>query len=112
MIKGIGCDIVSFETLNNTILSFPTFISHNYSKQEYKEYVNRGNDISFLAKRWAGKEAVIKAINDFDVAPKDIEILNDEFGKPYVLVKGFRRFDILISLSSDGDYAVAYVTLL
>ena len=79
-------------------------------KQKYQHY----------AARFAAKEAVFKAIshqleNKFSIAWKDIEITNDENGRPNVEVLGINTTDINnidISLSHCKEYAVANVTIL
>ena len=68
------------------------------------------------AVRFAAKEAVSKAvgtgIRGFSVL--DIEILNDELGKPYVILhnkkkKKMEGYAIQISLSHSREYAVSTV---
>jgi holo-[acyl-carrier protein] synthase len=44
------------------------------------------------------KEAVIKVFNK-KLSFKDIKILNDSSGKPYVVIKGKKRGDVCISVS-------------
>ena len=79
-------------------------------KQKYQHY----------AGRFAAKEAVFKAIstklNDkYAITWKDIEIIDDKEGKPYVHLYGideniFESIDI--SISHCKEYAIAYVVAL
>ncbi len=99
MIKGIGVDIVKLSRIKISNLSF-------LSKAEIKIFnsISDANKISFLAGRWAAKEAIFKA---WDKAPNDfrkIEIFNDKNGKPYLKDKN----NILISISHGQDYAIAF----
>lgn len=71
-----------------------------------------------IAANFAGKEALIKAMGRL-LGWKEIEVLRDGDGRPYILLsgrtkalleeRGLRR--IHISLSHDGDYAIAFVVL-
>ena len=72
------------------------------------------------AARFSAKEAVFKAISDelenkFQISWKDIEILNDEKGRPYVNIlnnKIQNIEDIDISLSHCKQYAIANVVVI
>ena len=66
-----------------------------------------------LAGRYAGKEALIKAVNDLqgkNYRFSDIEIINDSQGIPRVFTRSKELKDILmkISLSHSKDYAIAF----
>ncbi len=65
--------------------------------------------LRFLMGRYAAKEAFLKANGKglFEISFTDIEILNDESGAPHIYYQGKEEFDV--SLSHDGDYAVAIV---
>lgn len=66
------------------------------------------------AARFAAKEAVFKAISvmipdKYGINWKDIEILNDDTGKPYVniLNHDIKSEDVDVSISHCREYAVA-----
>lgn len=74
------------------------------------------------AARFAAKEAVTKAFGtgiSKGIEFKDVEILNDESGKPYVVLKGraeevFKEIGgqaISLSVSHCHQYAVAYAII-
>ena len=75
------------------------------NKQKYQHY----------AARFAGKEAIFKAIsaklkNKYDIEWKQIEITNDEFGRPFAIIKHevFSEIDnIDVSLSHCKEFATA-----
>ena len=81
--------------------------------------------ISFYAKRFAAKEALSKALGTGirkGINFKDIEIVNDNFGKPSIKLKGStrnflkkkiktRRYLIYLSLSDDTPWAQATVII-
>ncbi len=102
----IGIDLVYIPRLKKTIAMFPQFIRHVYTPQE----LDISQNIYFLATRFCAKEAIMKATNlkyDF----KDIEILKDQDGKPVARIIGNNSLVINLSLSYDGEYAIAYVLI-
>lgn len=58
---------------------------------------------TFLASRWACKEAIFKATQDIHFT--DYSILNEKSGKPYVA----DHPEMKVSISHDGDFVVAIV---
>ena len=71
--------------------------------------INIKNPNQHYAARFAAKEAVFKAFgNRPEITWKDIEVLNDDYGKPCCRFKE-KKFNnkILISLSHSKNYAVA-----
>lgn len=101
----IGCDIVHIPRII-ALLSNPTALDRIFSKSELE---NR--DPAHLAGIFAVKESVFKAIG----APpkwKDVEVASLKSGKPLATLSQAYQFDIIdISISHDGDYAVAMVFL-
>lgn len=89
-----------------------------YTKNEI-EYCENRNNVKYqhYAARFAAKEAIFKAIsnklnNKFDISWNDVEVLNDENGRPKVnfvngTVNGIKNIEI--SLSHCKEYAVANV---
>lgn len=111
MIQGIGCDILKIERLKHILTTTPAFLKHTYSKKELIEYQERNCDIYYLATRFAAKEAIVKALSKYNNDLNSIEILNDDLGKPYVMIQGQQQPQIQISLSYETDYAIAYAVL-
>ena len=119
-----GVDIVevqrikqSFETLGDS------FRDRIFTRAEI-EYCEGKKAVKYqsYAARFAAKEAVSKAFGTGigeKVGWKDIEVLNDDSGKPYVVLsaKGRKVFDeinasnISLSLSHCKNYAVAYAVV-
>ena len=87
-----------------------------YTKNEI-QYCKSKNIKKFehYAARFAAKEAIFKAIspllhNKYDLTWLDMEILNNEEGRPYVILnkeKINEKVEIDISLSHIKDYAIA-----
>lgn len=114
MIITIGTDIVSIDRfkvfaqdLNHPILK------KLFTQSELDYCFSKDHAKSHLAVRFAGKEAVIKALysrNIEDVRYKDIEIKIKQNGVPFINIK--EKYDKLkfeISLSHCEDKALAFV---
>ncbi|MDY4787704.1 MAG: holo-ACP synthase [Bacilli bacterium] len=97
MIKGIGVDIVLISRFKEKQEKFAQFI---LTEKEYFLYKKSLDKLSFLAGRFAAKEALFKAFKG-KYSLLDFEILNAVSGEP-ISNHG------LISISHDGDYAIAY----
>ena len=124
MIHGIGTDLLKIDhiaTILNTNSEDPFFQS-TFTKEEQILINSRPNPLYSYATRFAGKEAVFKSlgIGGNDIRLNDIEILELENGQPCVTLLGRAKeiadkkgiSQVLISLSYDTDYAIAYVTSL
>ena len=123
-IFGIGTDIVNIkrmkETLKKNNLKFKKRV---FSKKEIIYCEKKKNPPSFYAKRFAAKEALSKALGTGirkGINFKDIEIFNDNFGKPSIHLKGStasflkkkiknKKYSIYLSLSDDLPWAQATV---
>ena len=96
----IGCDIVENKRL---IDKSDRFIDKVLTPKEKELYQTR-NKVEFLAGRFAAKEAIMKCLPDIEnYTFTDIEILNDEKGKPYTTIEGIED----ISISHEKEYTIA-----
>ena len=122
MIIGIGNDIIEIERIEKAI-SKEGFKNKIYSQRELKNIQKRGNRTETYAGIFSAKEAISKAIGTgvrkFSLT--DLEILNDDVGKPYVVVsekldKILRNkkedYQIEISISHSKKYAIAMAIIL
>ena len=86
MIVGVGTDIVEIERIKKAL------DKHGFSKRFFTEEEQKmsGNKVVMLADNFAVKEAVSKALGTGvrGFVLKDIEVLRDELGKPYVNLYG------------------------
>ena len=116
-IFGVGIDIVEIQRIKETYSRYgERFARKILSNSELRNFYNNKNKISFLAKRFAAKEAVSKAlgvgIKNGSIL-KNIEIKNDLNGKPFVNINNIKKLnmaekkEIHISLSDEKKYAVA-----
>ena len=121
-IFGIGIDIVEVERIKKIHQKYgEKFASKILSNDELKNFLKDKNKIHFLAKRFAAKEAVGKAlgvgIRNGSIL-KNIEIKNDINGKPFVNIKDIEKLnmtekkEIHISLSDEKRFAVANAVII
>jgi len=121
MILGIGIDITEIERIAKSIES-EAFQRKVFTSAELKSCMEIKNSAECLAGKFAAKEAFMKALSAGirqQVWFMQIEVLNDESGKPYITVSGEaeRRLQqsgaqqMHVSISHSGGMAVAVVIL-
>ena len=123
MIFGIGTDVVEIQRIKK-IDSLDKFAKKILSINELKFFQNLANSkrVYYLAKQFAGKEAIAKAIGigiSKDSNFAEIEILRNKNGKPYFMPIGKLKtyIDDLgitkthVSLSDEKEYAIAFAIL-
>jgi holo-[acyl-carrier protein] synthase len=117
MIKGIGIDIIDVKRIKNISEKFgERFFQRIFTESEITYCKSFSKPDLHFAGRFAGKEAFSKSIGtgiSSDFGWKDIEILNDERGKPYIhLIKEskYSKLNFQISISHTDEYACAVVT--
>jgi holo-[acyl-carrier protein] synthase len=118
MTIGVGTDILSIQRIRDILESDrESFVSKVFTVKEREQASDSPDPVSYLATRFAGKEAVFKCFGIHgNIRLSEIEILDGETGQPQVTLlgkfldvaaeKGIR--DIQISLSYENEYAVAF----
>lgn len=123
----LGTDIVYIPRIEKVVEQFSDrFLRRVYTPNElldcrYEQNSPSRNAIDKLAGRWAAKEAVVKALETgwLGVGYTDVEICRQSSGVPTVQLHG-RALKIVefwgqvqwqLSLSHDGDYAIATAIL-
>ena len=121
---GNGVDIIKNSRINNS-LKIKGFLNRIFTEKEIQQGRKLKNKINFYAKRFAAKEAFVKAIGTgfrSDINFIDIEIKNYKNGKPYIslskklnnfLQKKFKiqKYKVFLSLSDEKDYSIAFVVI-
>ncbi len=123
MIFGIGTDLVKTYRIAAIVKNYgdklaAKILTHN----EFLLYKNSTSQVNFLAKRFASKEAIVKALGTGfaqDITFKNIEIINNENGKPTVILDDLillrvslpKNHIVHLSISDEVDIAVAFAVL-
>jgi holo-[acyl-carrier protein] synthase len=122
MIIGIGSDIVSIQRIESAIEKFSRkFSLRILSEKELLIFYERKSSPTFLAGRFAAKEAVMKALGtglSQGIRFKDIEITYKN-KSPLVILKGeaLKKFNslggskIFLAISHEKDFAVSFVVI-
>ncbi len=125
MIAGIGTDLCDCRRMRESLERHgPRFAERVLGESELAVFqqrhaANPEYGVRYLATRFAAKEALSKALGLGIRAPmswRACETLNDDLGRPLLHVNGElatwmaqRQWLAHVSLSDDGDYALAYV---
>lgn len=121
VIYGVGTDIVEMYRIKEIMDKCPSFAEKIFSEEELDIFRCKKQKLEFACGRFAAKEAVSKSMgtgfSGFDI--KDICVLNDKNGKPYVklknkaddIAKELGSYKIHISISHGRDNAVAYAIM-
>ncbi len=105
----VGTDIVENKRIEKSIND--NFISKVLTEKEISIYNKKigKKKIEFICGRFAAKEAIIKCLSDYEIVNMlDIEIINNELGKPIVSIK---NYNILLSISHENKYTIAFAIL-
>ena len=125
-ILGTGIDIVENYRLKKLLLK---------KKSNFKNKIFTNNEIAYCekklnftncySKRFAAKEAFVKALGTGfrkNINFKDIEVVKNHYGKPYLLINRkiinkiktsfkVKKFNILLSISDETKYSIASVII-
>ena len=123
-IIGIGVDIVNNNRFKKLIKN-KNFMDRIFTLKEQKLSNKLKNKINYFSKRFAAKEAFSKATG-FGISKnlhfKDIEINNNNKGKPLINIKKYtslylkkklkvKSFKTNLSLSDEKNFSIAYVII-
>ncbi len=123
MIVGIGTDITSVKRISAVYDKYKDrFVQRILTRKEINSYNKRKNKVHYLAKRFAAKEAVAKALGTGikrGVFWRNIAVLNQISGAPFIILydEALARYEQLgaksshISISDEQEYAIAFVVL-
>ncbi|MGL4185117.1 MAG: holo-ACP synthase [Thiotrichaceae bacterium] len=122
---GIGTDIVEIARMQRLLTQShaPRFLERVLHAQELVRFATVSQPASWLAKRFATKEALAKALGKGigqAVHLSEIETCYTDLGKPYLQLHGQTLYtaqqsqvtQIELSVSDERHYAVAFVVLM
>jgi len=120
---GLGVDIIAISRMRDVLeTGGKVFMDKVFTSWEQERAETHPDRVAFLAMTFAAKEAIFKTFAigwETGVQFKEIEVREGEHGEPVSVLTG--RFAelaserdvsrVLLSLSYDGDYAVAVAAL-
>ena len=123
-ILGIGVDIVKNKRLKKSIKN-KSFLLRLFTFLEIKNSKSIKDKSVYFAKKFAAKESFSKALGTGfrkGLNFKDIEILNDDLGKPYINLNNktkkivskalkVKNFDLFLSISDEKEYSIAFTII-
>ncbi len=123
-ILGIGVDIVENKRLSKLIKK-KSFLLRLFTMVEIKNSKLLRDKSIYFSKKFAAKESFSKALGTGfrgGLNFKDIEILNDNLGKPYFRLNNktkkmisknlkVKNFDIFLSISDEKEYSIAFTII-
>ena len=111
---GVGTDLIEIARVKKACEK-QAFLSRIYTEEECRQF---GDNAVRLAGNFAVKEAVAKALGTGfrSFTPREIQVLRDSLGKPYVnLFQGARKradelaaVKIHVSITNTKEYAAAF----
>ncbi|MDD3087203.1 MAG: holo-ACP synthase [Candidatus Omnitrophica bacterium] len=110
MVLGTGVDITEVNRLKKAVEKWgEAFLDRIFTDEELANAKTRVSLYQHLAGRFAAKEAVFKALGDSRLNWKDVEVLNDQEGKPFCRILNSRGkgTKVIVSISHVKNYAVA-----
>ena len=123
MIKGVGTDLVKVARIDRALQNHgERFALRILTPDEMKRYKSVPDKARYLAKRFALKEAIVKALGTGiakGVSWQHINTANNEAGQPYAILSGaalavmasLGADSLNISLSDEEDYVLAFAVL-
>ena len=123
-ILGIGVDIVENSRISKSLKN-NLFIKRIFSNSEIQIAKKIKDKKSYYSKRFAAKEAFAKALGTGfrdGLNFKDIEVVNDKLGKPYLVIsskiknlikkkKKVKNFNLFLSISDEKEYSIAFTII-
>ena len=123
-IYGIGSDIISNIRIKKSLKN-KKFLKRIFTMEEIKKGNKLKNKFMYFSKRFAAKEAFVKALGTGfrdNINFNSISILNDKKGKPYIkfekslnkkikLLTKKKKLNVFLSLADEKDYSLAFVII-
>ena len=121
---GIGVDIIKNKRVQS-FLKDKKFINRIFGKNEITLSKRIINKTSYFSKRFAAKEAFVKALGTGfrdGLNFRDIQIINNNLGKPYYLIsskiknlikkkKKVKNFNLFLSIADEKEYSIAFTII-
>ncbi len=123
MIVGVGTDLVKIERLAHSLRRFgDRYAQRILTEAEYEDFQTAANPAAFLAKRFAAKEAMAKAMGTGfrdGLSLQHIGVSHTALGQPVIqctdiaadYLQQHNISQVHLSLSDEKEHALAFVVL-
>lgn len=123
-VKGIGMDLVRIDRMRRVVERWQDrFLQRVFTPEEIAYCRKRRDPIPHLAARFAAKEAALKALGtglSMGIHWRELEVRRERGEAPRMILSGRCRAigeakrgqRMLLSITHDGDYAMAQVVLM
>lgn len=123
-VKGLGVDLVAVGRMRRVVERWnERFLRRVFTQEELNYCLKRRDPIPHLAARFAAKEATLKALGiglSMGVRWTELEVRRKPGQPPILVLSGRSRAvgrakgasQVLLSLTHDGDYALAQALLM
>lgn len=120
MIFGIGTDLLDSQRIAKALARTPRLPGRILTPAELQQFQQSNRQVNFLAKRFAAKEAAVKALGTGigrGISWQHFEVSHDELGRPLMTLSGNARqraeqmgiSRLHLSYSDEGDNILAFV---
>jgi len=113
-VLSIGTDIVKIDRIKS-LYKDSKFLIKIFSSLEVEYCNSHKQPYIHLSGKYAAKEAVKKALLSAKIVKtislNDIEVLNNKDKSPYIQFVNLKNIKCNVSISHDGDYAIAFVII-
>ncbi|RTE65837.1 holo-ACP synthase [Amphritea opalescens] len=119
MILGVGTDLLDIRRIGKALERTPRLAERILTAAEFEQFSTSSEPVNFLAKRFAAKEAAVKALGTGigrGISWQHFNISHDSLGRPLIEMnggalekaeqRGIRQ--IHISYSDETDHVVAF----
>ncbi len=123
MVKGVGTDLIKIARIEQALEKHgDRFAARILTPDEIQLFEAAPSGVRYLAKRFALKEAIVKALGTGiakGVGWQNINISNNEAGQPLAELNGMAQTvmaslgasSLSVSLSDEQDYVLAFAVL-
>ncbi|GGK81441.1 holo-ACP synthase [Amphritea balenae] len=119
MILGIGTDLLDIRRIEKALARTPGLAARILTAAELEQFNQSKQPVNFLAKRFAAKEAVVKALGTGigrGISWQHFEVSYDSLGRPLISLNGAAKDKadelgiqrIHLSYTDETDHVVAF----
>ena len=119
MIFGVGTDILQVCRMRTALSRPPALMKRILTPSELKACHDSSDSALFMAKRFAAKEAIVKALGSGigrGVSWQHVEVIHSAAGQPHVILSGGAQqlavhegvVNVHLSYSDEKDFIVAF----